>query len=43
MSDRSVAVDQGSVNVEKYGKGVVSTLYPGDDFGKLAIVNDVTR
>ena len=39
----SLCCCQGSVNVEKYGKGVVSTLHSGDDFGKLAIVNDVAR
>ncbi|KAL5006473.1 hypothetical protein ScPMuIL_015279 [Solemya velum] len=31
---------KGSVNVVIYGKGVVCTLHEGDDFGKLALVND---
>uniref|UniRef100_A0AAR2JNF1 Rap guanine nucleotide exchange factor (GEF) 4 n=1 Tax=Pygocentrus nattereri TaxID=42514 RepID=A0AAR2JNF1_PYGNA len=33
-------IQKGSVNVVIYGKGVVCTLHEGDDFGKLALVND---
>ena len=33
----------GSVNVLINGKGIVCTLYKGDDFGKLALINDSPR
>ncbi|CAN7996456.1 unnamed protein product [Ixodes hexagonus] len=34
---------RGSVNVVIYGKGIVCSLHEGDDFGKLALVNDAPR
>ncbi|BET03360.1 exchange factor [Nesidiocoris tenuis] len=33
----------GSVDVVIHGKGVVATLHSGEDFGKLALINDVPR
>ncbi|CAG2180353.1 unnamed protein product, partial [Oppiella nova] len=32
-----------SVNVVIAGKGIVCTLHEGDDFGKLALVNEAPR
>jgi len=34
---------QGAVTVETYSKGVVETLYDGDDFGGLALIHNVPR
>uniref|UniRef100_A0A0K0EC56 Rap guanine nucleotide exchange factor 4 n=1 Tax=Strongyloides stercoralis TaxID=6248 RepID=A0A0K0EC56_STRER len=34
---------KGSVDVSIHGKGIVNTLHEGDDFGKLALVNDSPR
>lgn len=34
---------RGSVDVVIYGKGTVTVLQEGDDFGKLALVNDTPR
>ncbi|XP_065898969.1 rap guanine nucleotide exchange factor 4-like isoform X3 [Dysidea avara] len=34
---------KGSVNVIVHGKGIVCTLHEGDEFGKLALVNNAPR
>ena len=34
---------KGSVNVVILGKGIVCTLNDGDDFGKLAVMNETVR
>ncbi|XP_045473317.1 rap guanine nucleotide exchange factor 4 isoform X2 [Harmonia axyridis] len=34
---------RGSVDVVIHGKGTVNTLHEGDDFGKLALINDALR
>ncbi|KAM9445520.1 rap guanine nucleotide exchange factor 3 isoform 2-T2 [Clarias gariepinus] len=34
---------RGSVNVITHGKGLVTTLHEGEDFGQLALVNDAPR
>lgn len=34
---------KGSVNVVILGKGIVCTLNDGDDFGKLAVINETVR
>nr|XP_015199733.1 PREDICTED: rap guanine nucleotide exchange factor 3 isoform X3 [Lepisosteus oculatus]XP_015199734.1 PREDICTED: rap guanine nucleotide exchange factor 3 isoform X3 [Lepisosteus oculatus] len=34
---------KGSVNVITHGKGLVTTLHEGDDFGQLALLNDAPR
>ena len=34
---------KGSVNVVIHGKGVVTTLQEGDDFGQLALINNAPR
>ncbi|XP_023579354.1 rap guanine nucleotide exchange factor 3 isoform X2 [Octodon degus] len=34
---------KGSVNVVTHGKGLVTTLHEGDDFGQLALMNDAPR
>lgn len=33
----------GSVDVVIHGKGIVATLHAGEDFGKLALINDAPR
>lgn len=34
---------QGAVSVETYSKGVVESLYDGEDFGGLALIHNVPR
>lgn len=34
---------RGSVDVAIHGRGVVTTLHEGEDFGKLALINDAPR
>ncbi len=34
---------KGSVNVVIHGKGTVTTLQEGDDFGQLALINNAPR
>uniref|UniRef100_A0A3P9H6F4 Rap guanine nucleotide exchange factor (GEF) 3 n=1 Tax=Oryzias latipes TaxID=8090 RepID=A0A3P9H6F4_ORYLA len=34
---------KGSVNVITHGKGIVTTLHEGEDFGQLALLNDAPR
>lgn len=34
---------QGAVSVETYSKGIVETLYDGEDFGGLALIHNVPR
>lgn len=34
---------QGAVTVETYSKGVVESLYDGEDFGGLALIHNVPR
>ncbi|CAB3403280.1 unnamed protein product [Caenorhabditis bovis] len=43
IGDHWYIVLKGAVDVNVHGKGVVCVLHEGDDFGKLALVNDSPR